>query len=126
MNAEELAAIKARHPDDLASYDSARLAEIERWHRECLRPCTCWGRMALNEPCETALWIAEVERLQEGLRAILREHRKITETIGRQPQCCTCNPQEKRWPCTTVLEARAALGEQSTGPTLEGRTDDAG
>jgi hypothetical protein len=37
-----------------------------------------------------------------------------------------CHPQDSNWPCSTVLEARAALGEQSTGPTLEGRTDDAG
>ena len=100
MNAEELAAIKARHPDDLASYDSARLAEIERWHRECLRPCTCWGRMALNEPCETALWIAEVERLQEGLRAILRETefpRLLIEVrVTRPPAADTFDRGERR------------------------------
>ena len=84
-------------------------------------------------PCDVARLLAEVERLREenavgrqavetnwklldrlardesGLQAILREHHEV-ETHGSAMQCCTCGPQEKRWPCITVLEARAALG----------------
>ena len=56
---------------------------------------------------------AEVERLQEGLRAILREHTPDPEFPETHPwaRCTICSPQEERWPCSTVLEARAALGE---------------
>ena len=81
MNADELAAIKARYPDNLASCDAARL-------------------------------VAEVERLREGLRAVLREHWESATpgSRGLLRHCGICSPQENRWPCTTVLEARAALG----------------
>ena len=84
--------------------------ELTEWSEG--RPCSCKTlRHHLKLLCgANSGAMREVERLQEGLRAILREHRRITETVGRQPQCCTCNPQDKRWPCVTVLEARAALG----------------
>ena len=49
----------------------------------------------------------EVERLQEGLRAILREHHEQQYVHYRA--CAVCSPADNRWPCTTVLEARAAL-----------------
>ena len=109
----------ARLTDRSASY----LSDLELGRRnpsletiialsECLGvPSAPWLDLAQKTSGEEIRALrAEVERLQEGLRAILREHRRITETVGRQPQCCTCNPQDKRWPCVTVLEARAALG----------------
>ena len=95
MNADEFAEIKARHPRD---------------RHDCLNCDEYVCSRGEWDICDAACLVSEVERLQEGLRAILREHRRITETVGRQPQCCTCNPQDKRWPCVTVLEARAALG----------------
>lgn len=95
MNAEVLAEIKARH---------CEMCGLP-YHRYCDHdPEHDWAPVS----CINGLR-AEVERLQEGLRAILREHHEV-ETHGGATQCCTCGPQEKRWPCTTVLEALAALG----------------
>lgn len=50
--------------------------------------------------------------LEKGLRAILEGHACDPEFPETHPwaRCTICSPQEKRWPCTTVLEARAALG----------------
>ena len=92
MSEEELAAIRARH----WKVGGRGTAYPEQ--------CVC----GLAWPCDAGRLVAEVERLQEGLRAILREHYGLEDRYG---MCCVlCNPQEKRWPCTTVLEARAALG----------------
>jgi hypothetical protein len=53
--------------------------------------------------------LSEVERLRGGLRAVLREH-TMDNWAGRD-YCRLCSPKESRWPCVTVLEARAALEE---------------
>ena len=92
MTPEEFAAIKARHQPD--------------------RDLVC-AECGQGWPCQSALLVAEVERLQEGLRAILREHTPDPEFPETHPwaRCTICSPQEERWPCSTVLEARAALGE---------------
>ena len=54
---------------------------------------------------------AEVERLRGGLEAVLEGHTCDPEFPETHPwaRCTICSPQEKRWPCVTVLEARAAL-----------------
>ena len=55
--------------------------------------------------------IGDMERLREGLRAILREHQ---ESRSRPNLCRLCGAHDN-WPCVTVLEARAALeGEDET------------
>ena len=119
MNAEELAAIKARHRPGADG--------------QCCG--ACWAEYPYVSapvpalwPCDAARLVAEVERLQEGLRAVLERHVCDPEFPETHPwaRCVVCFTTEKRWPCTTVLEARAALGEQPAGPTLEGRADDAG
>ena len=51
---------------------------------------------------------ARIEELEKGLRAILDGH-LLTVLSGRRA-CCVCSPQDGRWPCPTVLEARTALG----------------
>ena len=95
MTPEELVEIKARH-----------------WKiggRGTVYPeqCVC----GLMWPCDAGRLLAEVERLQEGLRAILKGHACDPEFPETHPwaRCTICSPQEKRWPCSTVLEARAAL-----------------
>lgn len=92
MSEEELAAIRARH----WKVGGRGTAYPEQ--------CVC----GLAWPCDAGRLVAEVERLQEGLRAILREHRAVRTPV--RPYCCICAPQEGEWPCTTVLEAGAALG----------------
>ena len=87
MTPEELEAIKARHPQGREGY------------------CIADGQ---GLPCETSRLVAEVERLRGGLEAVLREHTPEAPD-GRADRCRLCSPQEKRWPCVTVLEARAAL-----------------
>lgn len=91
MNTKELEEIKARHfptPSGLVcDYDT------EPW------------------PCDVKVVLAKVERLREGLRAILREHQ---ESRSRPNLCRLCGAHDN-WPCVTVLEARAALeGEDET------------
>ncbi len=56
--------------------------------------------------------VARIEELEKGLRAVLREHWESATpgSRGLLRHCGICSPQEKRWPCTTALEARAALG----------------
>ena len=56
--------------------------------------------------------LARIEELEKGLRAILEGHACDPEFPETHPwaRCTICSPQEKRWPCATVLEARAALG----------------
>ncbi len=92
MSEEELAAIRARH----WKVGGRGTAYPEQ--------CVC----GLAWPCDAGRLVAEVERLQKGLRAILREHRAVRTPV--RPYCCICAPQEGEWPCTTVLEAGAALG----------------
>lgn len=98
MNADEFAAIKARHPRE--RHDCPSCDEYV-----CSRGP--W------EVCDAARLLAEVERLRGGLRAILREHTPDPEFPETHPwaRCTICSPQEERWPCSTVLEARAALEE---------------
>lgn len=97
MKEEEFAAIKARHPRE--RHDCPSCDEYV-----CSRGP--W------EVCDAARLVAEVERLQEGLRAILREHGEVAKhgSRGLLRECRICAPQESRWPCVTVLEAREALG----------------
>lgn len=117
MNAGDLAEIKARH------------AEPGHACPHCEEYCCADGGFhKCGEPCAENRLVAEVERLQEGLRAVLERHVCGPEFPETHPwaRCVVCFTTEKRWPCTTVLEARAALGEQPAGPTLEGRADDAG
>ncbi len=96
MNAEEFADIKARHWNQGGFHLCPECEEYTCTH-------------GIVDACDAGRLVAEVERLQKGLRAILREHRPVT-FYGHAAHCQLCSPQEKRWPCTTVLEARAALG----------------
>ena len=97
VNADEFAAIRARHPRE--RHDCPSCDEYV-----CSRGP--W------EVCDAARLLAEVERLRKGLRAVLREHWESATpgSRGLLRHCGICSPQEKRWPCVTVLEARAALG----------------
>lgn len=52
-----------------------------------------------------------IDKLKAGLQAILQEHVEAPKAGLHGSECCTCAPQDKLWPCVTVLEARAALGE---------------
>ena len=58
-------------------------------------------------PCDAHKLRAEVERLRVGLLAILREHHQVCR--GGYARCSVCSSVDGRWPCVTVLEARAAL-----------------
>ena len=62
-------------------------------------------------PCDTEVALVANERLREGLRAILEYHQEIAKAGPYGSECCTCSPQDGKWPCVTVLEARAALEE---------------
>ncbi len=92
MNPEELEAIKARH------------RRVWKPEFNCHHCAWCSEPM----PCDTAVALAEVERLRGVVEAVLREHTPEAPD-GRADRCRLCSPQEKRWPCSTVLEARAAL-----------------
>lgn len=87
--------------------------ELTEWSEG--RPCSCKTlRHHLKLLCgANSGAMREVERLQEGLRAILQEHTPDPEFPETHPwaRCTICSPQEERWPCSTVLEARAALEE---------------
>jgi uncharacterized small protein (DUF1192 family) len=52
---------------------------------------------------------AEVDRLRGALERILAEHVPEGWPDRAAEHCAICSPQESRWPCVTVLEARAAL-----------------
>lgn len=82
--------------------------ELTEWSEG--RPCSCKTlRHHLKLLCgANSGAMREVERLQEGLRAILQEHREIK--APERSYCLICAPGDGRWPCVTVLEARAALG----------------
>jgi hypothetical protein len=54
---------------------------------------------------------SRIDKLKAGLQAILQEHVEAPKAGLHGSECCTCTPQDKLWPCVTVLEARAALGE---------------
>lgn len=54
---------------------------------------------------------SRIDKLKAGLQAILQEHVEAPKAGLHGSECCTCAPQDKLWPCVTVLEARAALGE---------------
>ena len=95
MNAEEFADIKARHWNQGGFHLCPECEEYTCTH-------------GIVDACDAGRLVAEVERLQKGLRAILREHRAVRTPV--RPYCCICAPQEGEWPCTTVLEAGAALG----------------
>jgi hypothetical protein len=77
------------------------LSEVERLREWCYPDAPCRG-------CELPVLRAEVERLRGGLRAILDQHREISEG-SRRAHCEVCYPQDGVYPCVTVLEARAAL-----------------
>ena len=95
MKEEEFAAIKARHPRE--RHDCPSCDEYV-----CSRGP--W------EVCDAARLLAEVERLQEGLRAILADHNPYPVRPGGRTWCIVCSPQDGNWPCSTVLEASVALG----------------
>lgn len=52
---------------------------------------------------------SRIDELEAGLRAVLEEHVEAPKEGLHGSECCTCAPQDKLWPCVTVLEARAAL-----------------
>ena len=96
MTPQEVEEIKARH-------------FLYKLHGVVVTPETCNG-CHQRWPCDSARLVAEVERLQEGLRTILEEHAEIAKAGNYGSECCTCSPQDGGWPCVTALEARAALG----------------
>ena len=53
--------------------------------------------------------VSRIEDMERGLRAILREHHQVRR--GGYARCSVCSSVDGRWPCVTVLEARAALEE---------------
>lgn len=50
-----------------------------------------------------------IDRLEAGLRAVLEEHKEVRAS-GRS-YCLVCGPGDGYFPCVTVAEARAALGD---------------
>lgn len=49
-----------------------------------------------------------IQKLEAGLRAILREHGE--DVVANPGHCLICGAADGYWPCVTVIEARAALG----------------
>ena len=93
MTPQEVEEIKARHRERVTHYawGDGRTCE------DC----------KMDWPCEQAILLARIEELEKGLRGILREHTPVGKP-GRW-SCWMCSPHDSRWPCVTVLEARAAL-----------------
>jgi hypothetical protein len=91
MTEEELEAIRVRH------------VPAGRWScRKCGQTCA---------PCDAMVLGHEIERLRGALERILAAHQEIVGVT--RSYCLICAPGDGRWPCVTVLEARAALGVEA-------------
>lgn len=105
--ADELDAARSRIEELEKENASAEETRAANWTMlENLREQT--GALLRTNASMRDQWNAEVQRLQDGLRAILREHQ---ESEGVYSYCRICAASDGLWPCATVLEARAALGE---------------
>jgi len=97
MTEAELAAIRARHPQE--GHDCPHCQEYN-----CADGMYC----APKGVCDSAKLLTEVERLRGALERILAEHVEVV--AGDRTYCPICAPGDGHYPCVTVLEARAALG----------------
>ena len=95
----ELEDIKARLREIRGSLEVPSEASFETMRR------WCWTAVDAADA-----YLARVEELEKGLRAILADHNPYPVRPGGRTWCIVCSPQDGNWPCVTVLEARAALG----------------
>ena len=86
----------------------AELEEIRALGHLGMKPGACSGGEECRFRGAIDDLLSEVERLWEGLRAVLREH-----TMDNWPyaldHCRLCSPKESRWPCVTVRLARLPI-----------------